>query len=582
MLSTMKKPMGSALSKLLALPIVLGSFSVVLGLGRTVLAQSWGIVPPASGSSTNENVETRPAPPIADVADYEQYGQVIEQTKAMIRDLAAQQLAAEKELQILDVTWEDTGRYDNSAVGPNISDMTIQVEHRDPRSGESQLHLMPVIRYPNFSDRTADIPLQNLSVLTGNEKGEAVEPTLLADVLEDLRAYLSEPDSWTGRGNSLLAERDSHILVSAQAAFLPIPQSGEATFNPVLFNYQSYPGDPAVLTILATREGTSITVIDNQRDGFDAGRTWGQRLFFNKDGDRASLTGKRISDFRAEQTESDLSEPLEVSEEAGLNMVMLIQVPLKQKEPFGNFGVQSDIMLESAPMPLSSVQRAASNVEAAVIGHGEVEGPFTEIDNLPIERDPDFPIRATIQFYKATDNGVVSAADIAEIDEQIQRIYADADYVGSLVTDGRTGRPTEYEGEHQEPTDWWEQFWQHSENRLGMSREAARDLLQRLRGNSSRLPADIRYERYRNQRFDYTLLYPSNVLSPQDEATDPSGQTFLSEANNIQLRVYAESSLETYSAAIRTSTGRSQQHLSNYQRRFLCCFRNGRWKSFLS
>ena len=538
--------MDRALSKLLALPIVLGSLSVVSGSGRTVLAQSWGIVPPANSSDTSETMETRePAPLVADAASYEQYGQVIERTKAMLRDSAAQRLAAEKELQILDVTWEDTGRYDNSTVGPNISDMTIQVEHRDPRSGQSQLHLMPVIRYPNFSDRTADIPLQNLSVLTGNEKGEAVEPTLLADVLEDLRAYLSEPDSWTGRGNSLLAERDSHILVSAQAAFLPIPQSGEATFNPVLFNYQSYPGDPAVLTILATREGTSVTVIDNQRDGFDAGRTWGQRLFFNKDGDRASLTGKRISDFRAEQTESDLSEPLEVSEEAGLNMVMLIQVPLKQKEPFGNFGVQSDIMLESAPMPLSSVQRAASNVEAAVIGHGEVEGPFTEIDNLAIERDPDFPIRATIQFYKATDNGVVSAADIAEIDEQIQRIYADADYVGSLVTDGRTGRPTEYEGEYQEPADWWEQFWQHSENRLGMDRDAARDLLRRLRGSSS-LPADIRYERYRNQRFDYTLLYPSNVLSPQGEATDLSGQTFLDEANDIQLRVYAESSdLET-------------------------------------
>ena len=48
--------------------------------------------------------------------------------------------------------------------------MTIQVEHRDPRTGEAQLHLMPVIRYPNFSDLTADVPMQKLSVLTGNEK----------------------------------------------------------------------------------------------------------------------------------------------------------------------------------------------------------------------------------------------------------------------------------------------------------------------------------------------------------------------------------------------------------------------------
>ncbi|PZO60435.1 MAG: hypothetical protein DCF15_01895 [Phormidesmis priestleyi] len=424
-------------------------------------------------------------------ADYMEYGQVIERTKSMIRDPEAQRLAGSSNLQILDITWEDTGRYDNSSVGPNISDMTIQVEHTDPRSGQAQLHLMPVIRYPNFSDRTADVPMQRLSVLTGNEKGEAVKPTLLADVLEDLRGYLSKPDSWTGRDRSLLAERDSHVLVSAQAAFLPIPAGGEATFNPVLFNYQSYPGDPAVLTLLATREGTSATIIDNQRDGFSAGRTWGQRLFFNKNGDRTSLTGKRITDFRAEQSEQAGGDtttlpPVEVSAEEGLNMVMLIQVPLKQKSSFANdLGAAADsaeaLMAPSASAPIA---RNRSDVEAAVIGHGEVEGPFTEIDNLDIERDPNFPIRVTVQFYKATSNGIVSAEDMAEIDQQIKRIYDDADYVGSLVTDGRTGRPTEYVGEHSEPDDWWEAFWQHSQNRLNLPRAEALDLLRRLRGQN--------------------------------------------------------------------------------------------------
>ncbi len=36
-----------------------------------------------------------------------------------------------------------------------------------------------------------------------------------------------------------------------------------------------------------------MTVIDNQRDAFGAGATWGQRLFFNQAGERASLTGNR-------------------------------------------------------------------------------------------------------------------------------------------------------------------------------------------------------------------------------------------------------------------------------------------------
>ncbi|MGB3292006.1 MAG: hypothetical protein WBB01_03320 [Phormidesmis sp.] len=474
-------------------PILL---SGALGLNQMATAQPWGIAPaePTAPETNADAAEMTPpdaiesrreaAPLATDVANFMRYREVIERTQSMIRDPEARRLAAEHDLEILDVTWEDTGRYDSSAVGPNISDMTIQVEHSDPRSGDAQLHLMPVIRYPNFSDLTADVPLQRFSVLTGNEKGETVAPVLLAEVLEDLRSHLTDPDSWTGRNQSLLAERDSHVLVSAQAAFLPIPPGGEATFNPVLFNYQSYPGDPAVLTLLATREGTSVTVIDNQRDGFDAGRTWGQRLFFNKNGERASLTGQRISDQAEQVTDSATPlPPVTATAEAGLNLVMLIQVPLKQKEPFYS-GVASDNMVMSEAAPAPTAQRAQSNVEAAVIGHGAVEGPFTEIDDLAIERDPNFPIRVTVQFYKATSNGVVSAEDLAEIDAQIKRIYDDANYVGSLVTDARTRRPTEYSGEQQEPEDWWEQFWQHSENRLNLSRQEAWELLRRLRGQS--------------------------------------------------------------------------------------------------
>ncbi|MEM7064786.1 MAG: hypothetical protein AAF572_16705 [Cyanobacteria bacterium P01_B01_bin.77] len=430
----------------------------------------------------NAPTVTQEMPRIVRQQRFEDYRQVIEKTRSMIHDQSSQTLADRWGLDILDVTWEDTGRYDNSAVGPNISDMTIQVQQQDPDTGEYSLHLMPVIRYPNFADLTGDVPIDQFYVFTGNEKGDDLQRVSLQDVLGDLRNYLSEPDSWQGSEESLLADRDSHVLVSAQAAFLPIPQGDEATFNPVLFNYQSYPGDPAVLTLLVTREGTSATVIDNQRDGFDAGRTWGQRLFFNQAGERASLTGQRLSDFQVGDHSSSSAPSTDntgatTDSDAGLNMVMLIQVPLKQKQPF--LPEAPLAAMESADAEFSTLAR--SNVEAAVIGHGEVEGPFTEIDNLEIERDPDFPIRVTVQFYKATSNGVVSAEDMGEIHAQIQQVYNDADYVGSLVLDGRQGRPTDYEGDHSEPDDWWERFWEHSRNRLDLSEEEARDLWERLR-----------------------------------------------------------------------------------------------------
>ncbi|MFS8880351.1 hypothetical protein, partial [Synechococcus sp. H55.11] len=373
--------------------------------------------------------------------EYSAYRQVIDQTIAMTRDPQARSLAAHYGLDIAELTWEDTGRHKGSALGPNISDMTIQVQQLNPLTGRRELSLMPVIRYPNFADLSADLPLGSLKVLVGNEKGKPLRAVSLRELLGNLRRYLHNPRSWAGNRNSLLAPRDSHVLVSAQAAFLPIPAGGSAQFNPVLFNYQSYPGNPAVLAILATREGTSITVIENRpEEGWR--EIWGQRLFFNQNGERASLTGQRLSDFQAQQAaEPTPRDPdsAEVPEEA-LNLVMLIQVPLKQQQPLRREVEGVSYYME----PIASLA-VSSAVEVAVIGHGEVEGPFTEINNLDIERDPRFPIRVTIQFYKATDNGVVSAEDMAQIHRQIDRVYREADYVGSLVIQPDTGRPTEYD-----------------------------------------------------------------------------------------------------------------------------------------
>jgi len=406
------------------------------------------------------------------------YADAIQRTADMVWDEEALRLAQGYGLDLVNLTWEDTGRYYGSAVGPNISDLTIQVQHElDPSTslragGDCALTLMPVIRYPNFTDLTADIDPDDFYLLVGNERGDDLERITLTEYLKHFRRYLSDPDSWAARDDSLLASRDTHVLVSAQAAFLPVPQQGIAEFNPVIFNYQSYQGDPAVLTIVATREGTSATVIDNTRDAFPAGWSWGQRLFFNQGGERASFTGERLSDFV--QTRPVTLDSPEAAGESGLNMVLIIQVPLRQKVSFEDLLPALGAM---APMA-ESAQR--SDVEAAVIGHGVVEGPFTEIDGLAIRRDNRFPIRVTVQFYKATSDGIVTESDMQAIAEQIDRVYEDGDYVGSLVVDGPSERPTEYDGPKDEPPGWWQAFWTRFEDNIGMDRDGALDLLREL------------------------------------------------------------------------------------------------------
>lgn len=402
-----------------------------------------------------------------------QYRDAIQRTADMVWDTQALLLAQEHGLDLVNLTWEDTGRYYDSSVGPNISDLTIQVQHQDESSRNCLLTLMPVIRHANFTDLTADISPDDFYLLVGNERGGDLERITLTEYLRNFRNYLSDPDSWTSRESSLLVGRDTHVLVSAQAAFLPVPQEGMAGFNPVIFNYQSYQGDPAVLTIVATREGTSATIIDNVRDAFPAGWSWGQRLFFNQAGERASYTGQRLSDYTSlVRTGSDPT--AEAAGESGLNMVLIIQVPLQQR-----FSLE-DLLSPLGAMSPSATMGESSDVEAAVIGHGEVEGPFTEIDGLAIRRDWRFPIRVTVQFYKATSDGIVTAADMRAIADQIDRVYEDGDYVGSLVVDGPSDRPTEYEGSKVEPEGWWGAFWNRFEDNVGMSQNEAIDVLRSL------------------------------------------------------------------------------------------------------
>jgi hypothetical protein len=343
------------------------------------------------------------------------YREVVQRVSEMVWDQSVIKMASGHGLDVVNVTWEDTGRYSGSCWGPNISDMTIQVHS-----------------YENGAEQPT---------LTCKD----LAPVSLSDFVDNIRYYLHDPQSWDGDEHSLLAERDSSVLVSAQAVFLPIPSSGNATFNPVLYNYQSYEGDPAVLTILVTREGTSVTVIDNTRDAVPGSWSWGQRLFFNEDGDRASFTGQRISDFRIDYANSG-GDPSDISDESNLNMVLLIQIPLKQRSPQSTYFDYVCCESSCAQLGAGEFSRGSSDVEAAVIGHGELEGPFTEIDYLEIERDPEFPIRVTVQFYKATSNGVASQQDINEIAQEIQKVYDQGTYVGSLVVpDPGSYRPTDWD-----------------------------------------------------------------------------------------------------------------------------------------
>ncbi len=437
----------------------------LLALVAAACSSTTSSIPPTNGGTGGAGAVDANGKPIAIAEDPDgpgwgiredkvSYAEVVRRVTGMVTDQEKSEAVSRRGLDLINLTWEDTGRFQGSSVGPNISDLTLQV--RFTEDGQKKAALLPVIRFPNFTDRTGDINADKFFVRVGNQKkGGKIETVPLSDVLKNVKSYVSDPKSILGSGNLLASSRDSHFLVSAQAVFLPIPKEGRAEFTPVLFNYQSFEGSPAVLTMLVTRQGTSITVIENKGDEASPVASWGQELYFNKAGERAPFTAERKSDVEnriqgqgGPKTDDDKSAIAK-----GADTLFIIQVPLKQKTPprramgmMEGEAAPAPPMASTAPGDAAGGGKGRSDVEQAVLGHGKVEGPFLEGRNFKLERDERFPIRITVQFYKATSNGVVDDKDLDKIAATIGSVYEHADFVGSLVVpEGDPRRPTAWQ-----------------------------------------------------------------------------------------------------------------------------------------
>jgi len=340
-----------------------------------------------------------------------------------------QNIAKKHNLNINRVTWEDTARSKGSCWGPNISDMTLKLD--------KEHILLPVIRRPNFSDETADLPIKNFVLMTGNEKGnKELKKVSLRDYLENKEGYIKDV-----KGNpvkSLLCEeRDEVILTSAQYCILPL-NKGTCEFNVNLYNYQSSSSSPGVLVIVASSQGSSAQAIYG-------GTT---ALYFNNAGKAANYVAERLKDER-ERLGKEIEGKMDKDEQER-NALFIYQIPLKVKAR------EFDMVLQCSSLPKgsgmlfkkssSSLKRKSSNsrgMDNAVIKVGNTHSDFKGITSAEIERDPQFPIRCTIQFYKVTDEEDIPVEEFKEMAKNIERIYKSTDQSGSLVTDN-SNRKTEW------------------------------------------------------------------------------------------------------------------------------------------
>ena len=161
------------------------------------------------------------------------------------------------------------------------------------------------------------------------------------------------------------------------------------------------------------------------------------------------------------------------------NLLMLVQVPLVRRErPRRALGMAYESAPAMAGAPMAKAMKDESDMETAVLGHGDLQGPFTELADLSIERDPRFPVRVTVQFYQATATGKVGGVEMEKLASVIENVYSKGDWIGSLVVPSPEDlrRPTNWDGVSPPPpqVSWWdfpglvERWWNTPREAVGI------------------------------------------------------------------------------------------------------------------
>ena len=138
----------------------------------------------------------------------------------------------------------------------------------------------------------------------------------LKEYLQNIGQYVKTTDGVPTK-SLYCFEKDENILTSAQFCLLPLA-SGTTEFNVRIYNYQNRSDDPAVLVLVCSKRYIAQTLANNSTS-----------LFFNTAGKAANYVAERMKDERkrlGKAIEGKMS-----TDEAERNVLMIFQIPLKQK-----------------------------------------------------------------------------------------------------------------------------------------------------------------------------------------------------------------------------------------------------------
>ena len=239
------------------------------------------------------------------------------------------------------VSWDDVSRsVTNSHLscwGPNITD--TRLVSKDSKR-------LYTVRSDNWNEKLGSVSAEEIALIVKNPETGSMNPVTLKDYLQNIGKYGSYAGISKDHPGLYSEELDSKVSIRFQTTFLPVKKNGDfnsVEFCPETYNYNTKSAkDPRNLLVLGTTQGTSL---QQDASGF-------QKLFnhaVDKDGKihrywfEAEQTNKDVDDNQEEtkeEAEKAVSRGKATSSVIGIesmgvrmNVLMSIQIPMKQQEP---------------------------------------------------------------------------------------------------------------------------------------------------------------------------------------------------------------------------------------------------------
>lgn len=389
------------------------------------------------------------------------------------------------------VSWDDVqrgtigGGSNLSCWGANITDTRLYA--KDGR-------LLYTIRGDNWNERLGKVTSKDLTLVASPDgnRGDDLKPFTLRHVLENISKF----GSYAGIKNitSLSDDNlDEQVSVRFQTTFLPVEQQVNAEhvaieFAPEAYNYNTTSDDdPRNLILLCTTQGLAL-----QQDGSGAKKLFHHtvepgvndkdtihRYWLEAESSSHKVGGSQIETkeeredaiHRGKATSSVIGVK---SMETRFNVLMTIQIPLKQQEKERSFDVdlyggsimfkkkKSGIMFKcgamASPMGFSSEvdELEGTNTElltrprgrrlmaspepptfgkssAARVSRGSKEDTWSGLSVTSPQRHPQEHITATIVMYYTCSGGVPTEDDVKAAIDDLESLYKSVEASGHLA-----------------------------------------------------------------------------------------------------------------------------------------------------